>query len=321
MNDNFREGKMNRKVALFFIFCVLFAPLVHAQDSLGTAAPEIRVLARVSTKEIPLNRNVIFTVQVEWAGDMDRYEISEIENPEVRNFKIMSNSSADRREMENNVQKAIKTFEFELAPEELGMGYIEGVIIKYLDVETGDGKHLITNRLEVKVVDPLPEPGSRAWIYKWIAAVLILIALGIILFIFLKRRAAEKARLAEEAAVVSLEERYLEDLKQSIPLGSPDLDVKNGFSVLSRVFRKYLSEKYDFSAVNEVREEIIGQLKQNSVPESLINNADEVLSTCDLAKFSGGEGDRTALERVFTLVESFILTNSQTEKHQIEEAR
>ncbi|MEE4312223.1 MAG: BatD family protein, partial [candidate division KSB1 bacterium] len=148
---------MNRKIALFFIFSMLFSPMAHAQDSLSTAPPDIRVIARVSTKEVPLNRSVIFTVQVEWAGDLARYEISEIENPEVRNFKIMSNSSADRREMENNVQKAVKTFEFGLAPEELGMGYIEGVIIKYLDVETGDGKHLITNRLEVKVVDPLPE--------------------------------------------------------------------------------------------------------------------------------------------------------------------
>ncbi|MCI0495770.1 hypothetical protein L0Z72_12265 [candidate division KSB1 bacterium] len=266
----------------------------------------IKVTARVAVKEIPLNRPLIFTVQVEWSGDLNRYEIGEVEQPVVKNFIIKSNSSADRREVVNGQLKAIREFDFELTPQELGMGYIEGVIVKYLDKASGESKHLITNRLDVKVIEPIREPGSYQWMFKWIILGVCLIALLVALVLSQRKKADEKRRLAEAVKIVPVEEKYLQELKDTIPLNSPDLDLKNSFSHISLILRKYLSDKYNFSATKVVADEIIDTLKQNNLPDRLSDNVKEILNTSDVVKFSGGEGARSDLERIYTLMENLL---------------
>lgn len=302
-----------RIISLISIIVFVNITNLFAQDSAKTSLPSqdsgIKVSASVSTKEVPLNRSLKFTIQVEWFGDLKRYEISEVENPATRNFKITSNSSSDRRELVNGKLKAIKTFEFELVPEELGMGYIDGVIVKYIDTETGEGKHLITNRLDAKVIDPIPEPGSKTWLIKWIILAIIIAGLAVAIILWLRKKAEEKRKKAELTPLVPIEEDYLQELKNSVLLESPDLDIKNAFSTISLVFRKYLATRYNFGATNAITEEIIATLKQNEIAESLINNTQEILNTCDVAKFSGSEGQKADLERVYTLVEDLLNKN------------
>jgi hypothetical protein len=189
------------------------------------------------------------------------------------------------------------------------MGYIEGVIIKYIDKESGEGNHLITNRLEVKVIDPIPEPGSKTWLIKWILLAFIIIVLAAALVFWQKKKAEEKRRKAEQEAYVPLEKEYLKELKESVTLDSPDLNTKEAFSNVSLILRKYLATKYEFGATHAITDEIISTLKQNDVSESLINNTQEVLSKCDMVKFSGGEGEKSDLERVYTLVEDILNEN------------
>src|SRR4030042_4366275 len=102
---------MKLKIFAISIFISLLTLNLFAQDSTQTVTTGIKVLASVATKEIPLNDTLKFTIQVEWFGNLNKYKISEVENPVVRNFKIVSNSSADRRELVNGQLKEIKTFE------------------------------------------------------------------------------------------------------------------------------------------------------------------------------------------------------------------
>jgi len=299
---------MRIKPYIIFIFILSIIPNLFARDT-TLVSSGIKVSARVSTKEIPLNRLLKFTIQVEWFGDLNRYKISEVENPVVRNFEILSNSNADRREHVNGQLKAIKTFEFDLIPRELGMGYIEGVIVKYIDTASGDGKHLITNRLEVKVIDPLPEPGSKTWLIKWIILGLVIVSLSVVLILWRQQRIAEKKRKAEEAAIVPIEQEFLNQLKEAIPLGSPDLNIKNAYSSISNLLRKYLAEKYSFGASNALIEDILSVLKHNSLSDRHISNIEEILKSCDVIKFSGGAGDKAELERLYTLVENILNEN------------
>ena len=300
---------MRTPIFSFLIVTLFFSVTASAQDSTLSSPFGIRVAASVSTKEVPLNRVLKFTVQVDWFGDLNRYEISEVENPVVRNFSIQSNASSSRSEQVGGQSKAIRSYEFELLPQELGMGYVEGLIVKYIDKVSGEGKHLITNRLEVKVIDPIPEPSSKVWLLWWIGGGIIIIALVLLSILQQQKKAEEKRRKAAEAAIVPIEEEYQQELKKSITLDSPDLDIKNAYSVISRIFRKYLAEKFNFGATNAITEEIINILNQNEVSESLINNTEEILNTCDVVKFSGGEGDKAGLERVYTLVEDFLSAN------------
>ncbi len=315
---------MKIKIFIFLIAGVLVFSMLYAQtlppDSTEIMQPNpvasgIKMKASVSSKEVPLNRPLIFTIRVEWFGELSRYEISEVEDPVVRNFTIQSNSSSDRREMIDGELKAIKTFEFELIPLELGMGYIEGVIVKYIDTAAGEGKHLVTNRLEVKVIDPVPEPGSKKGLIKWVVLFLILIVLGVAIFWGQKRRVENRRKQEEEAAAMApIEEDYLKQLKASVPINNPSLNLKEGYSQLSALLKKYLSEKYEIPATTAISEEIIQRLKQNDVSESLINNTAEILNTTDVIKFSGSVGERAELERLYTLYEDMLDRNLQEAK-------
>ncbi|MBN2012396.1 hypothetical protein JW960_23910 [candidate division KSB1 bacterium] len=296
---------------LFRVLCVvimLIGTHSFAQDS--TLVPSndltsgIRVSARLAQQHVPLNRTLTFIIQVEWYGDLERYKISEVETPTVRNFTIFSNSSSDRREMVNGQMKAIKTFEFDLKPQELGMGYIDGVIVKYIDTETGEGQHLITNRLEAKVVDLLPEPGDMSKLYSMIGLGVIGLAVVVAVIIWFRRR--QQIRRNVEPPPPPLEETYLTELKSSLSLNASDLNIKDGFVVVSRIYRRYLGEKYQFPATNALIDEITSVLSQNEKSERLIEITREVLGTCDVVKFSGGDGQKADLERVFTLVESVL---------------
>ncbi len=275
------------------------------------SSSEIKVAASLSAKEVPLNRSVKFTIQVEWFGDLNLYEISEVENPEVRNFKIMSNSSSDRREIVQGLSKAIKTYEFELIPEELGMGYVEGVIIKYLDKASGESKHLITNRLDVKVIDSIPDPGSLSWIYTWFLPVFIFITAMFFFLVWQRKRTRKKRQHTEADIVVPLEKMYSDQLKQAIKLDSVDINIKRAFSELSLMLRKYLSEKFDLNATQAIKEEIIVSLKQKGASDRLMTDTEEILSMCDIVKFSGDEGKKSDLDRVYILFENILLTRQQ----------
>jgi hypothetical protein len=303
-------------VRLITILFLLHSRAGFAQDSTqsdtGDIPSGIRVSARLIAQQIPLNRTLAFIIQVEWFGDLNRYEISEVENPSVKNFTVIANSSSDRRQMVAGKMTAIKTFEYELQPQELGMGYVDGVIVKYIDKETGEGKHLLTNRLEAKVIDPLPEPGDKTKLLVIIFTAIILIGSLALIIAWLQRRRQQRQNVPPPP--VPLEETYLSELKTSIALNSPDVNIKDGFAHLSRILRHYLAEKYSFPAGNALMNEIVATLRQKATSERLIQTTEEVLAACDIIKFSGGDGEKAELTRMFTLVEAIFQDELKTVK-------
>ena len=293
-----------------FLSLIFFNRPGYAQDTIAVDLEStIGISAEVDRKEVPLNRQVTCSVIVEWTGDIKRYQISEVENPIVENFEIIKTSAADRRLSEGGVAKAARIFEFILQPESRGMGYIENVVVKYVDNETGEGKSLITPRLSLKVIDPVPEPGSKKWMIKWILLAVVLLAIFIFLWNW-RRKVQEKKRKEEEVLkVVTLEEEYLTQLRESVDLKSPELKISEAFSLLSKIARKYLSQKYEIPALESTTEKIIADLSSFDLDEAVTNNFREILAVSDLAKFAGSEGNRNELDRTYTLLEAILERN------------
>ncbi len=291
-------------LALIFAFYTLLA-----QDSSQVAAEStIKVYAEIEFKQVPLNRKVTFTVRVEWMGDLDRYRISELENPVIENFDIYSTSSADRRLTEGGVAKAAKIYEFILTPRALGMGYVEGVVVKYIDTSTGEGRYLTTNRLDIKVIEPVPEPTSFDWqdaLYLIIGLFILLLAVGI----FLWKRKSKREKLTEVVEVVPLEEEFLTTLRETVNLKATDVDIKNGFASISKILRKYLMQKYQVSAMEQTSAQLLSALQEKQLNETIYKQVDEILRLCDLAKFAGSMGDQKDLFRVYTLMETILEKN------------
>jgi len=188
------------------------------------------------------------------------------------------------------------------------MGYIEGVIIRYTDMDNDTDFSLSTNRIEIKVLDPIPEPGDKSWII-WVAIIIMLAGVAFFTVIYLQKRKAEKIRLAQLAAekAVPMEEKFLQELKAMFNLDDPGLDIGKSIGQLSRFLRRYLADKFSLPADTFTTEELVRELNEKHADERLVKDVSEILSRADVIKFSGGDAEKSELERLFGLVEDNIL--------------
>lgn len=269
----------------------------------------IKIAAEVNKKEVPLNDSLLLKVTLMWTGDIKRYQVSELEPPIVENFEIISTAAADRRINEGGIDMAFKIYEFVLKPKSIGMGYIEGVIVKYIDNETGDGHSLVTTRLNVKILPPVARPGSRTWLIKWLVAAILVLGGLALLGLWHKKKRDQKKREAQLAKVVPLEEAFLTSLRSNLDLKDVNLKVNHALWAISALLRKYISQKYQVAALESTTEKIVSELATRQLDPAFLNNIQEVLTICDLAKFAGTETNRSELDRVYTLVEALLERN------------
>ncbi len=283
---------------------------VQSTDSLqyqNIADAEIRAAAHVSSHEIPQNQMVTYSLKVSWKGNLDRFEILKLEPPVLTNLRIVSSSSSNWVGQKDGQTLAVKTFETLLQPEEMGMAYIDGGIVEYKDVFLGGTQHLTTNRVEVKVVEPV---FAKDWSGLLLAGSLVLLLLVAVFFAigFVRRKKVKEAELREKAASeIPLEDMFLDSLKKDVDLQGHDIGV--AFSNLSSVLRKYLSQKFGLEALGLTTSHLADELSRKGVDAKIVELAEEVLRDSDVVKFSGGQADRASLERGYTLVEQILENN------------
>ncbi len=286
---------------LVSLLLLIFSTLSFSQHS------EIRLNAFLQETEVPQNRLGQLVVQVQWSGDPDRYEVHRLENPVLQNFEIQGSGSANRVATVNGVQTAIREYTFSLKPEAIGMGYVEPMIITYTDKVAEADYRLTTNRLQVRVIDPIPEKGSPTWLFGLIGFVLLVV----VIFFIVKGMASKKAqkeKAAQEKAEVSvaIEERYLQELKASVDLNEPTLDGAKVFSQLSKMLRRFLRDRFNAPGLEATTSEVTQFLYDERFDDRIVNEIKEILSNADIIKFSGKPVDRPDVERTYTLIESIF---------------
>ena len=112
----------------FFLFLHVFS--AFAQDSTKS---EISVSTLVNKTNVPLNRTLELKVSISWLGNSESIDVINFDNPALSNFEIVGTSTTSRTEM----NQVFKDYTYTLKPIELGMGYIEGVIVKVHDKVLG----------------------------------------------------------------------------------------------------------------------------------------------------------------------------------------
>ena len=302
-------------VFIFFLvnFCLPQNQVTSAVSSLSQTEA-ITAAVQVDLNEVPQNRTVTCTIKVSWQGDLSRYEIDKVESPVLTNLEEIGNSSSNSVGEVAGVMQAVRTYEYTLQPIELGMAYIDGIIIEYTDTKYDEIHRLVTDRLEIRVVKPIKKRTLKPFIFA--ASTLFFLALVVTLgFVFLKRKKTREAELEKHAQeLIPIEERYLADFKEKVDLKNQN--VVEMFSSLSKVFRSYLSEKYQIPALEITTKEIASKLIELAVPEKIINEVDEILNSCDVAKFSGGQVEKATLERAYTLVEDVFNKNKSSRREE-----
>ncbi|MGH7597870.1 MAG: hypothetical protein ACREOI_16095 [bacterium] len=279
-----------------------------APDSLAAVAPlQVSVNASAASEETPLNRLATFTVQLKWQGRLSDVEFDPLETPQLANFKVAGSSSSNWVGLENGRQTSITTFSYSLRPEGLGMGYVEGVRVNYLDKATGEKHALYTSRVGIKVIDAAPEPDEAP--LGLALAVGLLVCAALVALVFQLEARAKKKEAARLAATAPkpLEDEFVDELKSTVDINSTDL--KEAFFTLSKLLRRYLNRRYQIPAQGISTQEVVAALRQVALPEEQTTQIEEILQTSDLYKFSGEAGEPARLARAFALTENFLQTN------------
>jgi len=298
---------MKKLISIIFLFLLFQLSFVFAQDSLQVQEGEITISASVDILEVPLNSSVAFTIKIEWIGGQGRYEIGDFENPVLTNFVISENSSSNIVEDRNGTQYTVKLYNYVLEPLEMGMAYIDGVIVKYTDTGNDESSRILTKRIGVEVLRPVEERDWSLAIYSLIAAHIV----GGFVFSLIKfKRHRDKKReeeLKAQEPVIIVEDKYLSELKKIE--SEPDINFNDKLNKVSVIFRNYLSEKYEISFEGKSNRGFISALNEKGIEEEIREKMQLIFEKSEVLRFSGQEVTRDAYLDIYGSVETIIDKN------------
>lgn len=290
---------------------LLFAGMSYAQDSTGMTVQRtgVELTAQVNPNPVPQNRMAELTVRVRWYGDLDRYEMHSFENPIVENFEIKGSGSANRIVVQD-VKVAIREYTFNLAPQAMGMAYIEGMILTYTDLKADKDFTLTTNRIPVEIVSPIKESSGWPW-YIWTVLGFGLVGGGVG-WMFYRRKTTNPEQTAEETDL-SLEDVFRQELETETNLNDPNLNVNVAYEYLSRLLRRFMSQKYKLPGLEATTREFIEAMKTKRFSDSFLDSIRSILERADAVKFSGERVERQELDQCYLRIDNIIQKCSQNE--------
>ena len=273
-------------------------------DSITEQIP-IQLNTFVESSQVPLNRKVIYHVELSWIGDLSHFRIEPIEQPILTNLLLEGSGSSNKLEpMADGQFRAVKTITYQFKPVELGMAYVDGLVIKYEDTATGEKNELQAQRVMIEILDPIDEGkggGFKAVIY----IALLFIFFGSIAF-FLTRYINKRKKIAEALPQdICLAQEYLTRISQDVDPKSTNLSEMT--SRLSKIFREYLSKDFHISAKEASSQEIIKQLEIKQLEEADLVKMKELFEKFDLIKFAGEQINPAEFSNIYGTIETFLL--------------
>ncbi len=259
----------------------------------------------IESSEVPLNRKVKYHVELSWIGDLSRFRIEPMEQPILTNLLLEGSGSSNKVEpLGDGRLRAVKTITYQFKPVEMGMAYIDGLVVKYEDMESGEKDELQAQRVMVEIIDPIPE-GQGGGLKAVIYIILLFMFFGTLAFFV--ARYINKRKISAEALPqnICLPQEYLTRISQDIDPKSTNLSGMT--SRLSNIFREYLSKDFHISAREASSEEIIEQLKIKQLDESDLIKMKQLFEKFDLIKFAGEQVDPAEFFNIYGTIETFLL--------------
>lgn len=283
-----------------------------AQDSIpDNNETKIQLKAYLDQDEVPQNREVVYHVELNWIGELDRYQISDIGDPVISNLKLRGSGSSNRYFIdESGNPKSVKQVNYYFTPIEMGMAYIDGITIQYEDKILAQKETLSAQRLGVKIVEPLPDPNAGMEIgLIIIIGIAILFIFVVIYFLgrYLKQRKLNTQ--AEESHRQTLEEKYL-GLLDNIELSAENRN--ETLSSITKLLGSYFSEKYELPSSVDF-DQIKQKLQKINIAVDLHEKINNLYERDKLSKFAREQVAENELHLFFDTVEQLIKQIQKTE--------
>ncbi len=298
---------MKRLIILVFFLILLFNPEFSFTQQSDSLKEEISITASTSQTNVPLNRTVDFSITIKWKGEQNRYIIEDFDNPKLTNFEIVNTSSSNIVEDINKVQYSKKVYSYSLKPMELGMGYVDGIFLKYTDNLSGESNIIVTKRIEIKVTKPIEEADYTFIVYIIFGLFFIIAVVYFIIFAIKRKRQKEIEKLKKESEEVELETQYLEIIKNYRPDAGKDLN--EFLNEVSQLLNKYISQKYSFEITGLNKNEIITKLEEKNVEKRTIDKINEIIEKSEVYRFSGERINLAEYELIYSSITSIIEEN------------
>ena len=257
-----------------------------AQNTPGDSlTSEIQLRTYLAKESVPVNKEVVYYVELSWTGDMNRYHILEISDPVLTNLKLRGSGSSNRFYIDkNNQPHSVKKITFYFTPLEMGMAYIDGITIKYEDTVTGQTGRLISDRLPVKIVEPVARPGQGMNAGKILIIIFVVLFLLTVLFSLYRYFLQKNQKQQETTPQLTIEEEFLKELKNTIRFGEV-LPEKN-FETVRQLLDRYLKTKFGILAGTDFPE-IKAVLKAVGLSDELLDKLEQAFNKAELVKFAG----------------------------------
>jgi hypothetical protein len=309
--ENIEVGNIMRNIFSLIIIGLLLGP-VTSQSVDDKEQSEIQLRTYIEQESIPLNREVVFHIELSWPGDLSRYKISEIVEPAVTNLTTRGSGSSNkvRTDGEGNL-KSIKEITFYFRPLEIGMAYIDGVIINYQDTATQKDESLISSRIGVKIIEPLPEPAQNNTFKTLLGVAFFLLMIGLAIYFYLRYR--KKQREAKEKALLevkeTVEEKYLRLLKETVHFNTDN--IKDSLGDLTHLLSGYISERFNIPASSMSDESLFQALAERELSDESLSRIKDFFAKANLVKFAGEAVNESGFHRLYDTIE-LVLENQKS---------
>jgi LPXTG-motif cell wall-anchored protein len=300
-----------RYIFSLIIIGFLLGPVFSQSDD-ETGQSEIQLRTYIEEESIPLNREVIFHIELNWPGDLSRYKISEIVEPTVTNLATRGSGSSNKVRTDGDGKlKSIKEITFYFRPLEMGMAYIDGVIINYQDTATQKDESLISSRIGVKIIEPLPESSQNNTFTTLLGTAFFLLMIGLAIYFYLRYR--KKQREAREKALSevkeTVEEKYLRLLKETVHFNTDN--IKDSLGDLAHLLSGYISERFNIPASSMSDESLFQALAERELSEESLSRIKDFYAKASLVKFAGESVNESGFHRLYDTIE-LVLENQKS---------
>jgi hypothetical protein len=246
-------------------------------------------------------------LELSWQGDLSHYTISEIIEPAVTNLSTRGSGSSNKVRTDSaGDMVSVKDITFYFRPLEMGMAYIDGVIIRYHNEIAGKDESLISSRIGIKITEPLPEASDNGLFSGIVGGVLAFFLIIIGLFFFLRYKKRQKEELARSLSEISesVEEKYLRLLKETIHLNTDN--IKDGLSDLSHLLTGYFSEYFNIPALNMSNDDLITAISEKEFPADTLQKVKDFYNKANKVKFAGESASESDFHQLYDTVEQVL---------------
>jgi hypothetical protein len=289
---------------MVFILLVLYALGLAQPTQKGTADSAIELSAWLEKSAVPLDEEVKYYIQLSWKGDLNDYNIIKSTEPALTNLKLFRSGSSNRiLKDEAGELRAVKQIVLHFKPLEMGMAYVDGVTVQYMDSETGKINSLLAQRLEAKIVEPLEKSGKLYPLYGWIFIAIFLITALVLILRYFKKQKQKRQTLTEPEEQLSLQDQYLSSIK--VILNEANIGIDEKFDRLMKTFIRYCSKLYKIEGeVSLKRLKVQGG--EAVIDESLSHKLSELFKRAELTRFAGEAMAENELHLFYDTIELFI---------------